>query len=54
MNTQRPIRFAVGVWVMFFAIAFLSSIVVEIIRASPGRANVSLLILSRSRNYSQY
>ena len=32
MNTQRVIRFAVGLWVMLFAIAFLSSIVVEIFR----------------------
>jgi hypothetical protein len=32
MNTQRVIRFAVGLWVMLFAISFLSSIVVEIIR----------------------
>jgi hypothetical protein len=33
MNTQRVIiRFAVGLWVMLFAIAFLSSIVVEFIR----------------------
>ncbi len=32
MNTQRVIRFAVGLWVMLFAIAFLSSVVVEIIR----------------------
>ena len=32
MNTRRVIRFAVGLWVVLFAIAFLSSIVVEIIR----------------------
>ena len=32
MNTQRVIRFAVGLWVMLFAITFLSSVVVEIIR----------------------
>ncbi len=32
MDTQRVVRFAVGVWVVLFAIAFLSSVVVEIIR----------------------
>jgi hypothetical protein len=32
MNTQRVIRFAVGLWGILFAISFLSSIVVEIIR----------------------
>ena len=32
MNTQRVIKFAVGLWVMLFAITFLLSIFVEIIR----------------------